>query len=142
MNGVGERCGNANLTTIMPALALKMSGQFAAAANLARLTETSRYVSELANMAHNPYQAYVGAAAFAHKGGIHVHAVQKNPRTYEHIEPEKVGNTRRILISDQSGRGNVLLKARQFGIDLESDDPAVTGILGQLKELERKGYQY
>ncbi len=142
MNGVGERCGNANLTTIMPALALKMSGQFAAAANLARLTETSRYVSELANMAHNPYQAYVGAAAFAHKGGIHVHAVQKNPRTYEHIEPEKVGNTRRILISDQSGRGNVLLKAKQFGIDLESDDPAVTGILGQLKELEQKGYQY
>ncbi|MDF1578573.1 MAG: citramalate synthase [Desulfobulbales bacterium] len=142
MNGVGERCGNANLTSIMPALALKMAGQFAAAANLTSLTETSRYITELANMAHNPYQPYVGEAAFAHKGGIHVHAVRKNPRTYEHIEPEKVGNSRRILISDQSGRGNVLLKAKQFGIDLESDDPAVTGILGQLKDLERKGYQY
>jgi 2-isopropylmalate synthase len=142
MNGVGERCGNANLTTIMPALALKMAKQFAAAANLSSLTETSRYVTELANMAHNPYQAYVGEAAFAHKGGIHVHAVKKNPRTYEHIEPEKVGNSRRILISDQSGRGNVLLKAKQFGIDLESDDPAVTSILGQLKDLEQKGYQY
>jgi 2-isopropylmalate synthase len=142
MNGVGERCGNANLTTIMPALALKMNKKFAAAENLARLTETSRYVTELANMAHNPYQPYVGAAAFAHKGGIHVSAVKKNPKTYEHIEPEKVGNSRRILISDQSGRSNVLIKAKQFGIDLDSNDPAVTGILTQLKDLEKRGYQY
>jgi 2-isopropylmalate synthase len=142
MNGVGERCGNANLTTIMAALALKMGRNFAAAAHLSSLTETSRYVTELANMAHNPYQAYVGEAAFAHKGGIHVSAVQKNPQTYEHIEPERVGNSRRILISDQSGRSNVLHKAKQFGIDIESSDPVVASILNQLKELEKQGYQY
>ncbi len=142
MNGVGERCGNANLTTIMPALALKMDLKFAAAARLTSLTETSRYVTELANMAHNPYQPYVGEAAFAHKGGIHVSAVKKNPKTYEHIEPERVGNSRRILISDQSGRSNVLHKAKQFGIDLESSDPVVTSILNQLKDLEQQGYQY
>jgi 2-isopropylmalate synthase len=93
-------------------------------------------------MAHNPYQAYVGEAAFAHKGGIHVSAVQKNPKTYEHIEPERVGNSRRILISDQSGRSNVLHKAKQFGIDIESSDPVVASILNQLKELEKQGYQY
>jgi len=142
MNGVGERCGNANLTAIMPALALKMGRDFTAASRMSSLTETSRYVTEIANLAHNPYQAYVGEAAFAHKGGIHVSAVKKNPMTYEHIEPEKVGNSRRILISDQSGRSNVLHKAKQFGIDLESDDPVVTSILDQLKELEKQGYQY
>lgn len=142
MNGVGERCGNANLTTIMPALALKMGQEFAAADQLTSLTETARYVNELANMAHNPYQPYVGEAAFAHKGGVHVAAVKKNPKTYEHIEPEMVGNSRRILISDQSGRSNVLHKAKQFGIDLDSSDPAVTAILSQLKDLEQLGYQY
>lgn len=142
MNGVGERCGNANLTTIMPALALKMKRDFSAVANLENLTETSRYVNELANMAHNHYQPYVGEAAFAHKGGIHVSAVKKNPKTYEHIEPEMVGNSRRILISDQSGRSNVLHKAKQFGIDIESNDPVVTSILNQLKDLEKRGYQY
>ncbi len=142
MNGVGERCGNANLTTIMPALALKMGNTFAAADKLASLTETSRFVTELANLSHNPYQPYVGEAAFAHKGGIHVSAVKKNPRTYEHVEPEKVGNSRRILISDQSGRSNVLHKAKKFGIDLDSSDPAVTSILDQLKGLEKQGYQY
>lgn len=142
INGVGERCGNANLTSIMPALALKMGCKFSAAGNLASLSETSRFVSELANLAHNKFQPYVGAAAFAHKGGIHVSAVKRNPRTYEHIEPEKVGNIRRILISDQSGRSNVLHKAKKFGIDLDSSDPRVTAILGQLKDLERQGYQY
>lgn len=142
INGVGERCGNANLTSIMPALALKMGCDFAAAANLASLSETSRFVFELANLAHNKFQPYVGTAAFAHKGGIHVSAVKRNPRTYEHIEPEKVGNVRRILISDQSGRSNVLYKAKKFGIDLDSSDPRVTAILDQLKDLERQGYQY
>jgi 2-isopropylmalate synthase len=106
------------------------------------LSETSRFVCELANLAPNKFQPYVGAAAFAHKGGIHVHAVQRNPRTYEHIEPEKVGNIRRILISDQSGRSNVLHKARKFGIDLDTNDPVVTAILAQLKDLEKQGYQY
>ncbi len=142
INGVGERCGNANLTSIMPALALKMGCEFSAADHLHELSETSRFVFELANLAPNKFQPYVGAAAFAHKGGIHVHAVQRNPRTYEHIEPEKVGNIRRILISDQSGRSNVLHKARKFGIDLNTNDPVVTAILAQLKDLEKQGYQY
>jgi 2-isopropylmalate synthase len=142
INGVGERCGNANLTSIMPALALKMGCEFSAADRLHELSETSRFVYELANLAPNKFQPYVGTAAFAHKGGIHVHAVKRNPRTYEHIEPEKVGNIRRILISDQSGRSNVLHKAKKFGIDLDSNDPVVTAILEQLKTLERQGYQY
>ena len=142
MNGIGERCGNANLTSIMPGLALKMGKSFAAAANLAKLTETSRFVSELGNLPPNKYQPYVGASAFAHKGGIHVSAVKRNPLTYEHIEPEKVGNIRRILISDQAGKSNILHKAKKYGIDLESADPLVNAILKQLKELENQGFQY
>ncbi len=142
INGYGERCGNGNLTSIIPALALKMGYEFKAKENLTKLAETSRYINELANLAHNRYQPYVGASAFAHKGGIHVSAVQKNPLTYEHIEPEKVGNERRILISDQSGRSNVLHKAKQYGIDLESKDPVVTKILKDLKALENQGFQF
>ncbi|MFW8600881.1 citramalate synthase [Desulfobacterota bacterium M19] len=142
MNGYGERCGNANLTSIMPALALKMNRDFTARDNLDKLTETARFVNELANLPHNKYQPYVGAAAFAHKGGIHVSAVKRNPLTYEHIKPELVGNCRRVLISDQSGRSNVLHKARKFGLDLESTDPLVTTILKKLKDLENQGFQY
>ncbi len=142
MNGYGERCGNANLTSIMPALALKMDYDFAVAENLEHLSETARYINELANLPHNRYQPYIGSSAFAHKGGIHVAAVKRNPLTYEHIEPEKVGNIRRILISDQSGRSNVLHKAKKFGIDLDSKDPVVTAILKDLKDLETQGFQY
>lgn len=142
MNGFGERCGNANLTSIIPGLALKMGHSFAAGNNLSRLTETSRFVNELANLPHNKYQPYVGISAFAHKGGIHVAAVKRNPLTYEHISPEKVGNIRRILISDQSGKSNVLHKAKKFGLDLESTDPIVTTILKKLKDLENQGFQY
>ncbi|MDF1615026.1 citramalate synthase [Desulfurivibrio dismutans] len=142
INGIGERCGNANLTSIMPGLALKMKRYFAAAENLPNLTETSRFVSELGNLAHSKYQPYVGQAAFAHKGGIHVSAVKRNPLTYEHIDPERVGNIRRILISDQAGRSNVLHKAKKFGIDLDSKDPLVSSILKKLKELETQGFQY
>jgi len=142
MNGFGERCGNANLTSIMPGLALKMGLSFTAASNLELLTESSRFVNELANLPHNKYQPYVGVSAFAHKGGIHVSAVKRNPLTYEHITPEKVGNTRRILISDQSGRSNILHKAKKIGLDLESSDPVVTAILKRLKDLENQGFQY
>jgi len=141
-NGFGERCGNANLMSIIPGLALKMGCEFAAAANLGRLTEVSRFVSELANLPPNKYQPYVGQAAFAHKGGVHVSAVQRNPLTYEHIEPEKVGNLRRVLISDLSGKSNVLVKAKKFGLDLDSHDPVVSAIVKELKELENQGYQY
>ncbi|MDZ7640758.1 MAG: citramalate synthase [Desulfurivibrio sp.] len=142
INGIGERCGNANLTSIMPGLALKMKRYFKAAEHLEKLTETSRFVCELGNMRHQKYQPYVGQAAFAHKGGIHVSAVKRNPLTYEHIAPERVGNVRRILISDQAGRSNILHKARKFGIDLDSQDPLVNSILKKLKELETRGFQY
>jgi 2-isopropylmalate synthase len=143
MNGVGERCGNANLTSIMPALLLKMKNYaFSAAENMQRLSETSRFISEIANLPHNKYQPYVGAAAFAHKGGVHVSAVQRNPLTYEHIDPEKVGNARRVLISDQSGKSNVLYKAGKFGLQLDSKSPILSTILKRLKDLENKGFQY
>lgn len=142
MNGFGERCGNANLTSIIPALALKMDYAFEAGNRLHRLNEASRFVNELANLPHNKYQPYVGRAAFAHKGGIHVSAVKRNPLTYEHIEPEKVGNVRRILISDQSGKSNVLHKAQKFGLNLDSQDPLVGAIVKELKELENRGFQY
>ena len=142
INGFGERCGNANLTSIIPALGVKMGYDFASRAHMASLRETSRYVTEIANLPHNKYQPYVGQSAFAHKGGIHVSAVQRNPVTYEHIEPEKVGNVRRILISDLAGKSNVLHKAKKFGLDLDSKDPALTAIVQKLKDLENQGFQY
>ncbi|MDH4316771.1 MAG: citramalate synthase [Desulfobulbaceae bacterium] len=142
MNGFGERCGNANLVSILPSLVLKMGYECKAGNNIEQLYETSRLVNELANIPHNRYQPYVGESAFAHKGGIHVSAVQRNPLTYEHIVPEKVGNIRRILISDQAGRSNVLHKAAKYGLNIKEDDPLVTTIITELKELENKGYQY
>lgn len=142
MNGYGERCGNANLTSIIPALALKMGYEFEAAGRLHLLSETSRFVNELANLPHNKYQPYVGASAFAHKGGIHVSAVKRNPLTYEHIDPKTVGNQQRILISEQSGKSNVLHKAKQLGMNLDSKDPVITAIVKELKDLENQGFQY
>ncbi|MEN8189002.1 MAG: citramalate synthase [Thermodesulfobacteriota bacterium] len=142
INGYGERCGNANLTSIIPAVSLKMGYDCGGGEKLTHLFETSRLINELANLAHDKYQPYVGRSAFAHKGGIHVSAVQRNPLTYEHIEPEKVGNLRRILISDQAGKSNILYKAKKFGIDLESNSPIVGSIVKELKELENQGFQY
>lgn len=142
MNGYGERCGNANLTSIIPALGLKMGYECESVKNIDKLHETAMLVDELANLPHNKYQPYVGRSAFAHKGGIHVSAVKRNPLTYEHIEPEKVGNIRRILISDQAGKSNVLHKAKKFGIELDSDNPAAAAIVKELKELENQGFQY
>ncbi|MGB5883606.1 MAG: citramalate synthase [Desulfobulbales bacterium] len=142
MNGFGVRCGNANLTSIIPGLVLKMKCQVNAGKKLEHLYETARFVNELANLPHNKYQPYVGRSAFAHKGGVHVQAVERNPMTYEHIEPEKVGNVRRILISDQSGKSNVLFKAKKFGLNLDSKDPVVSSIVQELKELENQGFQY
>lgn len=142
MNGFGERCGNANLCSIIPALVLKMGYECRAAQNLKKLTSVARYVYEIANLAPNKYQPYVGASAFAHKGGIHVSAVQRNPETYEHIRPELVGNVQRILVSDLAGKSNVLAKASQFGLDLASSDPLVMEIVSRLKELESQGFQF
>ncbi len=142
MNGFGERCGNANLTSILPALIFKMGHDCTAAAHIDELYRTSRLINELANLPHNRYQPYVGESAFAHKGGIHVSAVKRNPLTYEHIEPEKVGNNRRILISDQAGRANILHKAEQWGLRLKPDDPLLSAIILDLKEKENQGYKY
>lgn len=142
INGYGERCGNCNLTSVIPALVFKMGFECEVGKNVDQLYSTSRLVDELANLPHNRYQPYVGESAFAHKGGIHVSAVQRNPMTYEHIEPEKVGNIRRVLISDQAGRSNVLHKAKKYGLKLDPNDPLMTSIISELKDLENKGYQY
>lgn len=142
INGFGERCGNANLTSIIPALVFKMGLDCEVRKHIDRLYQTSRLVDELANLPHNRYQPYVGESAFAHKGGIHVSAVQRNPLTYEHIEPNKVGNIRRILISDQSGRSNVLHKAEQWNLKLDPKDPVLPIIINELKEQENLGFQY
>jgi 2-isopropylmalate synthase len=142
INGYGERCGNANLTSIIPAVISKMGLEAEVGKHIDKLYSTSRLINELANLPHNRYQPYVGESAFAHKGGIHVSAVQRNPLTYEHIEPEKVGNIRRILISDQAGKSNVLHKAVKYGLNLKADDPAMIQIVQELKELENQGFQY
>lgn len=142
INGYGERCGNANLTSIIPALCFKMGLDCEANKNIDRLYSVSRYVDELANLQPDRFQPYVGESAFAHKGGIHVSAVQRNSQTYEHIEPGNVGNRRRVLISDQSGRSNILHKARKWGLTLETDDPVLSLIIQELKEQENLGYQY
>ncbi len=142
INGFGERCGNANLTSILPALIYKMGLTCQAADHIEQLYKTSRLVNEMANLRHNRYQPYVGDSAFAHKGGIHVSAVKRNPLTYEHLDPEKVGNHRRILISDQSGRSNILHKAKKWGINLKPNDPLLASIISDLKEKENQGYQY
>jgi 2-isopropylmalate synthase len=142
INGFGERCGNANLTSILPNLKLKMKFDCMSDEQLSHLVEVSRFVSEIANISPNKYQAYVGNAAFAHKGGVHVDAVRKNAKTYEHIVPAKVGNKQRILISDYSGRGNVLEKAKEYKIPLVPNHPSVPDILRKLKELEAQGYQF
>ena len=142
INGYGERCGNANLCSVIPNLQLKLGKPCLAPEQLANLTETSRLVSELANLAPDDHAPFVGLSAFAHKGGIHVSAVAKNPRTYEHITPEQVGNRRRIVISDQSGLSNILSKARSFGIELDKQNPTSRQLLTRLKELENEGYQF
>lgn len=142
INGIGERCGNANLCSVIPDIQLKMGMMCVSEEQLRKLREVSRFIVELANLSHNKHQPYVGNSAFAHKGGIHVSAVLKKPETYEHVKPDLVGNHQRILVSDLSGRGNILYKAKEFGIDIDSKDPEVRDILNRLKELESQGFQY
>ena len=142
INGFGERCGNANLCSIIPALKLKMNRECVTDEQLQSLRIASRYIYELANLVPNKHQAYVGNSAFAHKGGVHVSAIQRHPETYEHMRPEKVGNVTRILVSDLSGRANILAKAEQFNINLDSKDPVTLEILEDIKNLENQGYQY
>jgi 2-isopropylmalate synthase len=142
INGVGERCGNANLCSIAANLQLKMGYRVVSAAQMRHLRELSHFVWELANLEPNKRQAYVGLSAFAHKGGVHVAAVQKNARTYEHIDPELVGNRQRVLVSDLSGRSNILYKAQEFGVDAEEIKPSVRKVLAEVKELENRGFQF
>jgi 2-isopropylmalate synthase len=142
INGYGERCGNANLCTLIPNLQLKLGYACVEPSQLAQLTVSSRLISEVVNLAPDDHAPFVGLSAFAHKGGIHVSAVERNPLTYEHLQPELVGNHRRIVISDQAGLSNVLIKARSFGINLDKQNPACRQILQHLKALEYQGYQF
>jgi 2-isopropylmalate synthase len=140
INGYGERCGNANLVSILANLVLKLG--YAQPQALGQLRELSRFVDERANLNPNIRAAYVGDAAFAHKGGVHVSAVNKNPHTYEHVPPEVVGNQRRVLLSDLAGRANVLAKAAQYGEAVAAHDAAVAQVVARLKELEHRGYAF
>ena len=141
-NGYGERCGNADLCTLIPNLQIKMGLSCIPEENLGELTRVSRWVSELANVSHRDSQPFVGSNAFAHKGGLHVSALSKDSRAYEHIDPAQVGNTRRVLISDLSGRSNVLSKVQNRCMALSKDDPQAEEILTKVKELEHQGYQF
>ncbi len=142
INGYGERCGNANLCSVIPALKLKMGINCISESNLGKLRELSRYVDELANLPHRKRQPYIGDSAFAHKAGVHVDAVSKNPLTYEHIIPEQVGNKRRILVSDMAGKSNILQKASELNIALSKDSPELGAILKKVKELENEGFEF
>src|SRR6267142_1047388 len=142
MNGYGERCGNANLVSVIPSLVLKLRFDCIPESNLRELRDVSRFVSELANRKPWDAQPYVGDSAFAHKGGMHVSAVLKHPNTYEHIDPVAVGNHRRVLISELAGKSNVLWKAREYGIDLDQETPETRRILDRLKQLEDEGFQF
>lgn len=140
INGYGERVGNCNLTTVIPNLQLKM--HIPVVPRLEQLLEVSHFVDEIANCDHNPRAPFVGRAAFAHKGGMHVNAVQKLARTYEHVQPEKVGNRQHILISELSGQSNVLMKAEELGLPLSKEHGEVKEILQKLKRLEKEGYEF
>ena len=142
INGYGERCGNANLCSIIPILIFKLKRDCLSRAQISKLREVSHFVAELANLQPNKHQPFVGLSAFAHKGGVHVSAIEKNPQTYEHIQPEWVGNHRRVLISDLAGKSNILKKAAEYQIDLNRKDPMTDEILNTLKEMENQGYQY
>jgi len=142
VNGYGERTGNCNLTSLIPLLAYKLKKTSVPVNSLPQLRDLSQFVDEIANFRHDPRQPWVGAAAFAHKGGIHVSAVQKVPQCYEHIDPALVGNRRRVLVSDLAGRSNILYKARELGFNVNSDTPELKAILGRIKELEHQGYEF
>ncbi|MFH1367915.1 MAG: citramalate synthase [Elusimicrobiota bacterium] len=142
VNGYGERCGNANLCSIIPALQLKLGYNCFPKGKLPQLTELSRYVDEIANLLPDEQQPYVGRNAFAHKAGIHVSAVARNSSTYEHMEPSDVGNERRILVSELSGRSNIAFKSGELSLDLEKDPDNMTKVIEAVKKMENQGYQF
>ncbi|WP_084069868.1 citramalate synthase [Desulfocicer vacuolatum] len=142
INGYGERCGNADLTAVMPILRLKLQMNCCSLDNLKKLRPLSRFVSETANMTPLNSRPFVGHSAFAHKGGIHVSAVMKEARAYEHMDPVLVGNARRVLVSEQSGKSNIKYKAREMGVAIDGDSRKHHGIVSNIKELEDEGYQF
>jgi len=142
INGLGERCGNADLCAIIPALKLKMGIDCISDAQLESLTEVSHYISELANTAPDPFAPYIGASAFSHKAGYHMDGMTKWPEAYQHIDPSKVGNKQRTVVSDQSGKRNVITKAKELDIDLSGADKEVKSLLERIKQLESQGFQY
>ncbi len=144
INGVGERCGNTNLCSVIPILQLKMQNEYSCISpeNLKHLTAVSSYFSEIANMTPFMRQPFVGKSAFAHKGGIHVSAVARNSSLYEHINPEQVGNTQRILMTEMAGRSNIISLAKKFGFTLDKDEPVVRGLFNELKKKSSLGYDY
>ncbi len=138
VNGYGERCGNANLCSVIPNLELKLGRQTVGPERLQKLRATALFASEIANLSLDSRAAFIGESAFAHKGGVHVSAVERNPATYEHIHPETVGNRRRVLVSDLSGRANLLVKARELGLRLDESEQ----VLAELKRLEHDGFEF
>ena len=142
INGYGERTGNCNLTSVIPCVALKMGKTCVPEKSLSKLKELSQFVDEIANLRHNPRLPWVGSAAFAHKGGAHVNAIQKLASSYEHIDPTLVGNARNILISDLAGRSNIVIKAQELGFKLTNDTPELRQILDTIKQREHEGYEF
>src|SRR5690242_645192 len=142
VNGYGERTGNCNIISVIPLVHFKMKKSCIPVKSLPKLRELSLFVDEVANIRHNPRLPWVGAAAFAHKGGTHVNAVQKLASSYEHINPELVGNARNILISDLAGRSNIVMKAQNLGFKLTNDTPELKAILETIKQREHDGYEF
>ncbi len=142
INGYGERCGNANLVSVVSNLVLKLGLEALPETSISEFSELARAVAEIANLALPLQQPFVGHGAFAHKGGQHVAAVLRHKDAYQHIDPALVGNEARVLVSELSGRGNVLAKAREFGLELDRDDPQTRWLVNHLKELEHQGYSY
>lgn len=141
INGVGERCGNANLCSVIADLELKMGYQCLPAGHLAHLYELSHFVDEVANLTPNDHLPYVGKSAFAHKGGVHVAAMRRSAQSYQHVEPEMLGNKMRVVVSDLSGRGNILSKAEEHGVEV-GDSAQVADVLNDIKELEARGFSF
>ena len=141
INGYGERCGNANLCSIIPDLELKLDMRCLPEGGLEKLYDLAHFVDEVANQSPNEHLPYIGKSAFAHKGGVHVAAMRRSAQSYQHIEPEKVGNKMRVVVSDLSGRGNLLSKAEEYGVEVESGEE-VTGVLAEIKALESQGFSF
>ncbi len=142
INGIGERCGNANLVSIIPVLALKMNRETLSPKKMKELTQVSHYVAEICNLPLNIHQPFTGRAAFAHKGGVHINAMMKNSKTYEHVDPKLLGNHRRFLVSELGGKTNVMIKARELHMDFDKESPEARRVLTEIQRLENEGYQF